>query len=141
MSLVLSNPSNRHKWFIIVPCVVVLIVGSLGLALHRALSSAPRFRASSLVMIRPTSSTTGVLAESFQARAFQSMAGVHLKQRGSPSLIEVVAYATNAAEAQTNANQAFYPQARAREQTFGAGFRVIILRPALSARRASTFRP
>src|ERR1039458_8714918 len=141
MSLMLSNPSNRHKWFIIVSCVVVLIVGSLGVALHRALSSPPRFRASSLVLITPTSSVNGVLAESFQARAFQSMAGVHLKQRGSPSLIEVVAYATNAAEAQTNANQAFYPMARAGGETFGAGFRVSTLRPALSVRRTSVFHP
>ncbi len=108
MSLLLSNPSNRHKWFIIVSCVVVLILRSLGVALHRALSSPPRFRASSLVLITPTSSTSAVLAKSFQARAFQSMPGVHLEQRGSAGLIEVVAYAATAAEAQTNANQAFY---------------------------------
>jgi uncharacterized protein involved in exopolysaccharide biosynthesis len=137
----LSNPSNRYKWFIIVSCVVVLIVGSLGLALHRALSSPPRFRASCLVLITPTSSVSGVLAESFQARAFQSIPRVHLEQRGSPGLIEVVAYATNAAEAQTNANQAFYPLARAGEETFGAGFRVSILRQALSARRTSIIHP
>jgi hypothetical protein len=165
MSLLLSNPSNRHKWFIIVSCVVVVVVGSLGVALHRALSSPPRFRASSLALITPTASTSVVLTESFQARAFQSMPGVHLEQRGSaglievvayaatprrpvvragPSragLIEVVAYAATAAEAQTNANQAFYPLARAGMETFGAGFRVSILRPALSARRTSIFHP
>ena len=165
MSLLLSNPSNRHKWFIIVSCVVVLILGSLGVALHRALSSPPRFRASSLVLITPTSSTKAVLAESFQARAFQSMPGVHLERQGSAGLIEVggaatprrpavrvgpggaaglieiVAYAATAAEAQTNANQAFYPLARAGMGTFGAGFRMSTLRPAMSARRTSIFHP
>jgi uncharacterized protein involved in exopolysaccharide biosynthesis len=141
MSLMLSNSLKRNKWFIIVSCVVLLIVGSLGVALYRALSSPPRFRASSLVLVAPTSSTSGVLAESFQARAFQSMPGIHLEQRGSPGLIEIVAYATNAAEAQTNANQALYPLARAGEETFGSGFRLSIVRPALSARRASAFRP
>jgi hypothetical protein len=166
MSLLLSNPSNRHKWFIIVSCGVVLILGSLGVALHRALSSPPRFRASSLVLITPTSSTKAVLAESFQARAFQSMPGVHLERQGSAGLIEVVAYAATprrpavragpggaaglieivayaatAAEAQTNANQAFYPLARAGMETFGAGFRMSILRPAMSARRTSIFHP
>src|ERR1039457_3417942 len=87
MMLMLSNPWPCHKWLIIVSCFVVLIVGSLGVALHRAFSSPPRFRASSLVLITPTSSVNGVLAESFQARAFQSMPGVHLKQRGSPGLV------------------------------------------------------
>jgi len=137
----LSNPSNRHKWRIVVSCVVVLILGSLGVALHRALSSPPRFRASSLVLITPTSSTSGVLAESFQARVFESMPGVHLEQRGTNGLVEVVAYAATAAEAQTSANKAFYPLARAGMETFGAWFRVSILRQALSARRASVFRP
>ena len=137
----LSNPSNRHKWFIIVSCVVVLIVGSLGVALHRALSSPPRFRASSLVLITPTPFTSGVLAETFQARAFQSMPGVHLKQQGTAGLIEVVAYAATAAEAQTNANQAPYPLALAGMETFGAGFRMSILRPALSAQRTFIFHP
>ena len=84
MSPMLSNPSNRHRWFIIVSIVVTLVVTWLGMALHRALSSPPRFRASSLVLITPASSTSGVLAESFQERAFQSMPGVHLEQRGSP---------------------------------------------------------
>lgn len=78
------NPSNRHKWFIIVSLVVVLIVVSLGMALHRALSSPPRFRASSLVLMTPF--TNGVLAASFQARAFQSMPGVRLEQRGTTGL-------------------------------------------------------
>lgn len=53
--------------------VVVLVVVSLGMALHRALSSPPRFRASSLVLMTPF--TNGLLAESFQARAFKGAPG------------------------------------------------------------------
>ena len=137
----LSNPSNRHRWFIIVSIVVALVVVSLGMAFHRALSSPPRFRASSLVLITPASSTSGVLAESFQERAFQSMPGVHLEQRGSPGLVEVVAYATNAAEAETNANQAPNLLARAAMETLGGGVRVGQVRQAFRARRTSIFHP
>lgn len=137
----LSNPANRHRWFIVVSIVVALVVVSLGMALNRALSSPPRFRASSLVLITPTSSTSGVLAQSFQARALQSMPGVHLEQRGSPGLVEVVAYATNAAEAQTNANQAPSLLARAAMETLGGGVRVSQVRQAFRARRTSIFHP
>jgi len=83
----------------------------------------------------------GVLAESFQGRAFHSMPRVHVEQCGTAGLIEVVAYAATAAEAQTNANQAPEHLARAAMETFGPGVRVSIIRRATSARRTSTFHP
>jgi hypothetical protein len=84
--------------------------------------------------------TNEVLAKSFQARAFQSIPGVHLEQRGTAGLIEVVAYAATAAEAQASASQATDRLARAAMETFGAGVRVSIIRPATSA-RTSIFHP
>jgi hypothetical protein len=139
MSCLLPNPSHRHKWFFIVAFVVALVVVSLGMALHQALSSPPRSRASSTVLMTPF--TNGVLAKSFQARTFQSIPGAHLEQRGTAGLIEVVAYAATAAEAQTNANQATDRLACAAMETFGVGVRVSTIRGATSARRTSIFHP
>ena len=137
MPPVLPNPSNRHKWSIIVSFVVVLVVVSLSMALHRALSSPPRFRASSTMLMMPF--TNAVLAESFQARVFQSIPGVHLEQIGTSGLIEVVAYAATAAEAVTNANQAPNLLAFAAHEELGV--RVATARQALSAQRTSIFHP
>ena len=119
--------------------MVVPVLASLGMALHRALSSPHRFRASSLVLMTPF--TNGELAKSFQARAFQSIPGIHLEQRGTTGLIEVVANAATVAEAQTNANQAPNLLARAAKETYGAGVRVSTIRQAISARRTSIFNP
>jgi hypothetical protein len=86
-------------------------------------------------------STNAVLAESFQARTFQTMPGVRLEPHGTSGLIEVVAYAATAAEAQTNANEAPIVLARAVYETFGDGVRVNTLRQALSIQRTSIFHP
>ena len=133
----LPNAPNRKKKFIIVSLLVVLVVVLISMALYSTLSSPPRFRASSLVMISPF--TNGVLATSFQARAFQSMPAVHLQQQGAAGIIEVVAYGTTAGEAQTSANQATDRLLRAVAESFGTGVRVGILRRADNARRTSIF--
>jgi hypothetical protein len=133
----LPTPLNRNRWPIVVSLLVVALLVLLGTELHKALSSPPRFRASTLVLMTPF--TNGVLTASFQAHAFQSMPGVHLKQKGAAGLIEVVAYGPTAAAALTNANQATYRLVLAAPEMFGAALRVSIIRGPVNLGRTSIF--
>jgi hypothetical protein len=122
--------------------LVVLLVALLGTQLHKALSSPPRYRAYTVVQMTPF--TNGVMTASFQAQTFQSMPGVHLKQRRGAAglaagLIEVVAYGTTAAAALTNANQAAYRLVRVAPETFGAAVRVRIIEGPIYYGRTSIF--
>jgi hypothetical protein len=137
MSLMLPTPLNRKRWPIVVSLVVVALLVLTGTELHKALSSPPRFRASTVVQMTPF--TNGVMTASFQAQTFQSMPGVHLKQRGAAGLIEVVAYGPTAAAALTNANQATYRLLLAAPETFGTAVRVRIVRGAVYLGRTSIF--
>jgi hypothetical protein len=133
----LSTPLDRKRWPIVVSLLVVVLLVLLGTELHKALSSPPRFRASTLVLMTPF--TNGVLTASFQAHTFQSMPGVHLKQIGAAGLVEVVAYGPTAAAALTNANQATYRLVLAAPETFGAALRVSIIRGPVYLGRTSIF--
>jgi hypothetical protein len=133
----LPNIPSRQKRFIIASILVVLVVALLSTVLYQALSSPPRFRASSLVFMTPF--PKGVLLPSFQTRAFLSMPTVHLEQRGAGGIVEVVAYATTAGDVQTNANEATVLLLRAVSESFGTGVHASIVRRADSARRTSIF--
>jgi hypothetical protein len=123
---------------VVASLLVVVLVALLGTQLHQALSSPPRFRATTLVLMQPF--TNAVMTESFQAHAFHSMPGVHLKQTGA-GLIEVVAYGPSKTTAETNAWEAFYCLARAGENAFGAGVRMYVCRAPIDGHRTSILHP
>ena len=133
----IPTPLNRKRWPIVVSFLVVVLLVLIGTEFHKALSSPPRFRASTVVQMTPF--TNGVLTASFQAHAFQSMPGVHLKQRRGVGLIEVIAYGPTAAAALTNANQATSRLLLAAPETFGTAVRFSVLRGPVYLGRTSIF--
>ena len=112
----------------VVSAVLAAIILVLGIEIYLSQSS---FRASSRLIVVPF--TNGVLEPAFQAKAFQSIPNVRIEYQIGRSWIEVVAHASTAEAALTNATEATHRLLGTALESFGTGVSLHVVQEATIA--------